>query len=79
MKKLKNHVSVHEAKTHLSKIINKIYSDGPFIITKSGEPVAKIIPINKQNMPRKPGKENIKISDDFNDPLPEDILSSFWK
>ncbi len=79
MKKLKNYISVHEAKTHLSKIINKIYSDGPFTITKSGEPVAKIIPINKQNLPRQPGKENITISDDFNDPLPNNILNDFWK
>ena len=43
MKKLKNYVSVHEAKTHLSKIINKIYVEGPFIITKSGEPIAKML------------------------------------
>jgi len=70
---------VHEAKTHLSKIIKEIYSDGPFIITKSGEPVAKIIPINKQTLPRNPGKENIIISNDFDAQLPNNILNDFWK
>ena len=79
MKKLKNCVSVHEAKTQLSKIISKIYSEGSYIITKSGEPVAKIIPINKQNLPRQPGKENIIISDNFDDPLPDSILKDFWQ
>lgn len=77
--KKKNCVSIHEAKTHLSRIINKIYCDGDVIITKSGKPVAKICPINKRNSHRKPGKEKIFISDDFNDPLPEDIIQDFWQ
>lgn len=41
----KNTASIHEAKTHLSKILVKVLNGEEFIITKSGQPLAKIVPI----------------------------------
>ena len=36
-------VDIHEAKTHLSRLINAAANGRPFIITRAGEPVAKVI------------------------------------
>lgn len=49
------------------------------IIAKSGKPVAKIVPIYSEKPKRRIGvlKSKIKITDDFDAPLPDDILSSF--
>ena len=77
-----NGVNIHEAKTTFSKLIEKVKSGEEIIITKAGEPVAKLVPIlNKGKKNRVPGKwkGKIFISDDFNDPLPEEILNEFYK
>ena len=49
------------------------------IIAKAGKPAAKLVPIIAIKPKRKPGalKGKIKISKDFNEPLPDDILDSF--
>ncbi|HKX77079.1 MAG TPA: type II toxin-antitoxin system prevent-host-death family antitoxin [Novosphingobium sp.] len=39
-------VNIHEAKTHLSRLIERVASSGGFIIAKAGKPVAKIVPLN---------------------------------
>ena len=39
-------VNIHEAKTHLSRLIDRVASSGGFIIAKAGKPVAKIVPLN---------------------------------
>jgi prevent-host-death family protein len=39
-------VNIHEAKTHLSKLIEEASKGEPFIIAKAGKPVVKVIPIN---------------------------------
>ena len=39
-------VNIHDAKTHLSRLIDRVASSGGFIIAKAGKPVAKIVPLN---------------------------------
>ncbi|WP_257538927.1 type II toxin-antitoxin system Phd/YefM family antitoxin [Sphingobium sp. CFD-1] len=39
-------VNIHEAKTHLSRLIDRVASSGGFIIAKAGKPVAKIVPLS---------------------------------
>jgi prevent-host-death family protein len=39
-------VNIHEAKTHLSKLIEEASKGEPFIIAKAGKPIVKVIPIN---------------------------------
>lgn len=72
-------VNIHEAKTHLSRLIERARAGEEITIAKAGEPVAKLVPVT--HMPRRcePGsaKGEAWISDDFNAPLPDDIQAAF--
>ena len=66
-------VNIHQAKTNLSKLIEKTLNGEDIIIAKAGKPVAKLVAYKEKIKPRKPGlwKGKIWISDDFNDEDPE--------
>ena len=72
-------INIHEAKTHLSKLLEEVSKGGEVVIAKSGKPVAKLTGISPAKPIRKPGflKGKIKISSDFDAPLPGDILDAF--
>jgi len=74
-------VNIYEAKSKLSKLINQAIAGDEIIIAKSGKPVAKLVPFEKPILNRKPGsaKGKIVIADDFDAPLPDDILKEFYK
>ncbi len=69
--------SVHEAKTHLSRLLQEVERGGSVLITRGGKPVAKLVPVSPE--PRRPGrlKGKIRIARDFDAPLPEDLLRRF--
>ena len=71
-------VNIHEAKTHLSRIIEQIISGEEVVIAKHGKPVARLIPYTNIVKKRKPGslQGKIKSADNFDDPLPDDIAKS---
>ena len=70
--------SLYDAKTHLSELVDRAAAGEEFIITKNGVPMARIVPVAKTKGKRVPGlgKGKIWISDDFDDPLPDDILAT---
>lgn len=71
-------VNIHEAKTHLSKLI----AEGEeVIIARYGEPVARLVPILSKSESRKPGsaKDRFKLADSFFDPLPAAVVDEFYK
>jgi prevent-host-death family protein len=72
-------VNIHEAKTHLSRLIERVRLGEEIIIAKAGEPVARLVPEKPPLGPRQPGtaKGQIWMSDDFDDPLPDDLLDLF--
>ena len=72
-------VNIHQAKTHLSKLIDAVMHGEEIMIAKAGKPVAKLVPISAVKPKRKPGalKGKIKISKDFNAPLSDDLLDDF--
>jgi prevent-host-death family protein len=73
-------VNVHEAKTHLSRLLARVERGEEFVLARGGEPVARLIPYRDETEPRRrPGsaKGKIVIHDDFDDPLPEDIAGAF--
>jgi prevent-host-death family protein len=74
-------VNIYEAKTKFSKLINQAIAGEEIIIAKSGKPVAKLVPFEKPPRDRKPGsaRGKIFIADDFDAPLPDDILKGFYK
>jgi len=73
-------INTHQAKTHLSKILEIVIGGEEVLIGKAGKPVAKLIPITKQVQTRKGGllKGKIKINKDF-DTLPKKFTSYFSK
>lgn len=66
-------VNVHEAKTHLSKLLERVAMGEEVIIAKAGSPVAKLIPFDPHPKTRVFGsaKGEFTVPDDFNDPDPE--------
>lgn len=72
-------VNIHEAKTHLSKLLHRVMAGEEIIISKAGVPVARIVPIVHKVKKRVAGsaRGKIKMAPDFDASLPEDILDDF--
>jgi prevent-host-death family protein len=73
-------VKMHEAKTQLSRLVKEVQGGGEVIISRGVRPVARLVPyLLKNEAVRKPGylKGRIRIADDFDAPLPEEILDAF--
>ena len=71
--------NVHEAKTHLSRLLDQVASGEEVVIAKAGVPVARLVPVVLPTDQRPLGTEQgrIFIADDFDAPLPGDVLDSF--
>jgi prevent-host-death family protein len=69
-------VNIHEAKTHLSRLLAKVAEGEEVIIARSGEPVAKIIPIERTGTKRILGQDAglVEIGDDFDAPLDPETM-----
>lgn len=74
-------VNIHEAKTHLSRLLVQAGEGEEIIIAKAGKPIARLVPIKDHVPLRKPGiaKGQVTIAPDFDAPLPEPILEAFEK
>ena len=74
-------VNLYEAKTQLSSLVERAAKGEEFVIAKAGKPMAKLIALAPEsNLPRKPGRNLLGITyiaDDFDAPLPEDVLQDF--
>ncbi|MFD0380312.1 type II toxin-antitoxin system Phd/YefM family antitoxin [Streptomyces sp. NPDC127112] len=71
--------NVHEAKTHFSRILEQVATGEEVVISKAGEPVAKVVPLRPKV--RRTGRgsiaaDAIHIAEDF-DELPDDIADAF--
>ena len=72
-------VNVHEAKTHFSRLLERVNRWEEIIIAKAGKPVARLLPIIDKPAQRHPGSAagKIWVSPDFDAPLPDDVLKDF--
>jgi len=72
-------VNVHEAKTHLSRYLERVAAGEEIIISKAGKPMAKLVPLTKPQTDRVAGLDKglIQVPDDFDAPLPESVLKLF--
>lgn len=72
-------VNVHEAKTHLSRLLSRVESGEEIVISRAGKPVARLVPVKEKRGKRVPGtaKGLITLAEDFDAPLPEDVLKDF--
>jgi prevent-host-death family protein len=72
-------VNIHEAKTHLSRLIDQVAAGREIIIAKAGRAVARLVPLEAGPRPKKLGglKGRIKVPDDFNAPLDDHVIATF--
>jgi prevent-host-death family protein len=71
-------VGVHEAKSTLSELLRRVAAGEEVTITRSGEPVAMIVPVPRRG-PRRFGTDEglFEVPDDFDAPLPDDLQRAF--
>ena len=71
-------VNVYEAKTHLSRLLDRVEAGEEIIIGRAGRPVARLVPYRKSSPRRVPGawRGKVEIADDFDD-LPPDLAAAF--
>jgi prevent-host-death family protein len=72
-------VNIHEAKTHLSRLLARVAAGEEITISKAGRPIARLVPIRARNVARIPGQDEgrIEIAEDFDAPLPPAVQSLF--
>lgn len=72
-------INVHEAKTHLSRLLARVEAGEEIVIARAGKAVAKLVPISATAEPRRLGLEAGKftVPEDFDAPLPESLLAEF--
>ncbi|NMF60743.1 type II toxin-antitoxin system Phd/YefM family antitoxin [Pseudanabaena yagii] len=73
-------VNIHQAKTNLSRLLSRVELGEEIVISNRGVPVAKLVPFcTSSNRKASLGidRGRFVVPEDFNDPLPEDILSAF--
>jgi len=72
-------VNLYEAKTHLSELVEQAVEGKEIVIAKAGRPRVRLVPISTPAVLRKPGgwENKVRMTDDFDDPLPEEILRGF--
>ena len=68
---------MHEAKTHLSRLLERVEAGEEVVIARAGHPIARLVPIGPKRA-KTPGrlKGAIVIGPDFDAPLPEEIWTS---
>lgn len=72
-------VNVHEAKTHLSRLLDRVSQGEEIVIARAGRPAARLVPLGEQPERRQPGSAagRVVLGEDFDAPLPEEVLEAF--
>ena len=72
-------ISIHAAKTHFSTLVEEVAAGQEIIIAKAGKPMARLVPLETKNLRKTLGmlKGKIRVSDNFDAPLPPEILRGF--
>ena len=70
-------VNVHEAKTHLSKLLERAHAGQEIILAKAGKPYARLMPLAQEPAQRQPGRLAGRVDDAFFEPLPDDELQAW--
>ena len=72
-------INIHQAKTQLSRLVERASAGEEIVIARAGKPVARLMPLEQSGKPRTPGllKGKMWIGKDFDAPLPDDLLALF--
>ena len=69
-------VNIHEAKTHLSKLLDRMLIGEEIVIAKAGKPIARLVPVDER-LPRVPGIAQGRVTEAFFEPLPDTELEAW--
>ena len=72
-------VNIHEAKTHLSRLVEDASEGEEIVIAKAGKPVARLVAVQPARKRRKLGwlKGKLEVPEDFDAPLPDEVIADF--
>lgn len=72
-------INIHEAKTHLSRLLEQVAGGDEIVIAKAGKAIARLVPLDAAPKKRQLGllKGKLGVADDFDAPLPDDALTLF--
>lgn len=73
-------VNIHEAKTHLSRLLQRVAAGEEVTIARSGVPIARLVAVEPEKKVRPLGfaRGQVWVADDFDAPLPDDLLKEFY-
>jgi prevent-host-death family protein len=73
-------VNIHEAKTHFSRLLQRVAGGEEVTIARAGVPVARLVAVETKKKERPLGMDRGKVwvADDFDAPLPDDLLKEFY-
>lgn len=73
-------INIHEAKTHLSKLIERVEAGEEFVIARAGRPAARLVPLEPARRPIKSGGMKFPggVPDDFNTMFEKEIEEMFY-
>ncbi len=72
-------VNIHEAKTHLSRLLARVQAGEEVVIAKAGKPIARLVPVSVLSNERALGRDAdlFDVPEDFDEPLPSTVLAAF--
>ena len=71
-------VNIHDAKTHLSRLVERVRQGEEIVLAKAGKPCARLVPLGTAPAERTPGiLRGFVLGDEFFEPLPEDELRAW--
>jgi prevent-host-death family protein len=75
---MSDQVNIHEAKTHLSRLIERVERGEEVVIARGGKPVARLVPLATRTTSRRLGiwKDQLWVAPDFDEPIPE-LIDAF--
>ena len=78
-RRVSRQVNLHAAKTSLSRLVDEAMAGQDIVIAKAGRPMVRLVPVIRETRRQGFGadKGKIQVSDDFDAPLPPDVLRSF--
>ena len=73
-------INIHEAKTHLSRLIERVEAGEEFVIARAGKPAARLVPLERVGRPIKPGKMKFPegMTDNWNTLFEKEIEKMFY-
>ncbi len=74
-------VNIHEAKTHLSRLLQRVAAGEEVTIARAGVPVARLVPLEPKKKKIRPlgmDRGRVWVANDFDAPLPDELLKEFY-